>query len=90
MFSPGYGKRVILSPEGSIALNDRDSIVAGTNLGGGGDGGVVAAIANLTNAITRQPTPQFALSVAGEQIGTVIGKQQTTGTQQTINSYRLA
>jgi hypothetical protein len=90
MFSPGYGKRVILSPEGSIALNDRDSIVAGTNLGGGGDGGVIAAIANLTNIIAKQPTPQFALNVSGEQIGAVVGKQQSTGTQQTINSYKLA
>jgi hypothetical protein len=30
--SPGYGKRTILSPEGSIALNDNDTIVAGTDL----------------------------------------------------------
>ena len=35
MISPGYGKRTILSPEGAIALNDEDTIVAGTNLGGG-------------------------------------------------------
>ncbi len=33
MVSPGYGKRTILSPEGSIALNDNDTIVAGTDLG---------------------------------------------------------
>jgi hypothetical protein len=37
MVSPGYGKRTILSPEGSIALNDKDTIIAGTNLGGGGE-----------------------------------------------------
>jgi len=30
--SPGYGKRTIFSPEGSIALNDKDTIIAGTNL----------------------------------------------------------
>jgi hypothetical protein len=35
MVSPGYGKRTILSPEGAIQLNDKDTIVAGTNLGGG-------------------------------------------------------
>jgi len=34
MISPGYGKRTILSPEGSISLNDKDTIIAGTNLGG--------------------------------------------------------
>jgi hypothetical protein len=33
MVSPGYGKRTILSPEGSIALNDNDTVVAGTDLG---------------------------------------------------------
>jgi hypothetical protein len=32
MVSPGYGKRVLSMPEGSIALNDKDTIVAGTNL----------------------------------------------------------
>jgi hypothetical protein len=32
--SPGYGKRAILSPEGTIALNDNDTVVAGTDLGG--------------------------------------------------------
>ena len=30
----GYGKRTIMGPEGSIALNDNDTIIAGTNLGG--------------------------------------------------------
>ena len=30
--SPGYGKRVLSSPEGKIAFNDKDTIVAGTNL----------------------------------------------------------
>ena len=28
----GYGKRMLSTPEGTIALNDRDTIVAGTNL----------------------------------------------------------
>jgi hypothetical protein len=36
MVSPGYGKRILSSPEGSIALNNNDTIVAGTNLGGEG------------------------------------------------------
>ncbi len=35
LLSPaGYGKRTITSPEGTIALNDKDTIVAGTNLFG--------------------------------------------------------
>ena len=31
----GYGKRTLLSPEGTIRLNDKDTVIAGTNLGGG-------------------------------------------------------
>lgn len=29
---PGYGKRTLMGPEGAIALNDKDSVVAGTDL----------------------------------------------------------
>jgi hypothetical protein len=36
IMQPGYGKRTILSPEGSIQLNDNDTIIAGTNLEGKG------------------------------------------------------
>ena len=52
MFSPGggaagYGSRVLTGPEGSIALNNQDDVVAGTNLMGGGGGAVVSAIEKL-------------------------------------------
>lgn len=30
----GYGSRTLLSPEGAFALNNKDTIIAGTNLGG--------------------------------------------------------
>jgi len=32
MISPGYGKRTLLAPEGVIALNDKDTVIAGTKL----------------------------------------------------------
>jgi galactitol-specific phosphotransferase system IIB component len=32
MVSPGYGKRTLMGPEGAIALNDKDTVLAGTNL----------------------------------------------------------
>ena len=40
IFSPGdnmqgYGKRTLMGPEGAIALNDDDTVIAGTNLMGG-------------------------------------------------------
>ena len=36
VISPGYGKRTLLMDEGAIALNDKDTVIAGTNLGGSG------------------------------------------------------
>lgn len=35
MSEGGYGKRTLLTPEGTIKLNDKDTVIAGTNLGGG-------------------------------------------------------
>jgi len=34
MSENGYGKRTLLAPEGAIRLNDKDTVIAGTNLGG--------------------------------------------------------
>lgn len=34
IMSDGYGKRTLLMPEGAIRLNDKDTVIAGTNLGG--------------------------------------------------------
>jgi len=33
IISPGYGSRVLSTPEGTISLNNKDTIIAGTNLG---------------------------------------------------------
>jgi hypothetical protein len=35
MSESGYGKRTLLAPEGAIKLNDKDTVIAGTDLGGG-------------------------------------------------------
>jgi hypothetical protein len=32
--SSGYGKRTLFGPEGAIQLNDKDTVIAGTNLFG--------------------------------------------------------
>jgi hypothetical protein len=95
VISQGYGKRMLLDKGSITALNDNDNIYATTNTlkpnrGGGDNSGVMAAINNLASSLSRQPTPQFALNVNGEQIGAVVGKQQSTGTQQVMGSYKLA
>ena len=37
VFSGGYGKRTLLMPEGAIALNDKDTVIAGTKISKGDD-----------------------------------------------------
>ena len=37
MVSPGYGKRTLMGPEGAIQLNNKDTVVAGTDLFSGGE-----------------------------------------------------
>jgi hypothetical protein len=92
----GYGKRTLTTPEGTFKLNDRDTVLAGTDLGAGrakseSNAGVMAAISNLATAMNKPaPAPQFALNVDGQQLGSVVGRQAETGTQQTKNAYRLA
>ena len=56
LMSPGYGKRTLTAPEGTYALNDKDTIIAGTNLGGGGDkGGEKATSSTITPSIDLSP-----------------------------------
>jgi len=54
LISPGYGERMILSPEGTIALNNEDTIVAGTDLMGENNltNNVTPTTNNTTNTIT--------------------------------------
>ena len=43
----GYGKRTLLAPEGAFALNNKDTVIAGTNLFKGDD--VISAGAGQVN-----------------------------------------
>ena len=55
----GYGSRTLMGPEGAIQLNNKDTVIAGTNLfgnnqsQGGGGGGTSASMAQ-TNALLQQ------------------------------------
>lgn len=68
---PGYGQRVILSPEGSIALNDKDTIIAGTNLGGGGGRGNSASdeTPNLLKQLIRVVSSGNTINIDGQAVG---------------------
>ena len=73
---PGYGDRILSTPKGSIALNNQDSIVAGTNLGGGGGGNSM----NETNALLNQ--------ILNKE-GTVKMNATSVGTAFSVNSRQI-
>jgi hypothetical protein len=89
---PGYS-RVLSGPEGSIAFNDKDTIVAGTDLaggdggaassGGGMDIGPLVAAIQQTNALLSQmassPPPVLIGDEALRKIGRNVKVQNSRG-----------
>ncbi len=60
MLSPGsgmagYGDRVLTGPEGSFALNNKDTVIAGTNLGGGGSSKTDMLLETLVKQNAKKP-----------------------------------
>ena len=60
---PGYGDRILSTPKGSIALNNQDTIVAGTNLGGGS--GMTETNKLLRQILNKQGTVKIDSVQAG-------------------------
>ena len=71
----GYGDRILSTPKGSIALNNQDTIVAGTNLGGGG------------NSESRR-TNQLLEMILSKQ-GVVKMDSVNVGTAFSMNTYQV-
>ena len=61
---PGYGSRIMSGPKGSIAFNDDDTIVAGTNLGGGGNN-MKETNALLSDILNKQGTVKMNATSVG-------------------------
>ena len=85
--SPGYGKRTILSPEGSISLNNNDTIIAGTNLGGGENINpsidltpMIAAINEVKASVDKLYSKDTTINMDGKRVGTTL----------TQGSYKVA
>lgn len=81
MSEGGYGKRTLLSPEGAIKLNDKDTIIAGTDLGGGQNNisgpsidltPMIAAINEVRSAVNNLANRPIYLSIDGKNIGTAL------------------
>jgi hypothetical protein len=80
--SGGYGKRTLLAPEGAIQLNDKDTVIAGTDLGGGtkqpsGGGSVnmaplVAELQAIKTLLNTVLTKEGTISINGATVATAI------------------
>ena len=88
---PGYGKRTLFGPEGAVQLNDKDTVIAGTNLFGDdvvsapkgsvglGNAEVVAELRALRAVMTQLLSREGAVYLDGNKVGTALVK----------GSYRL-
>ena len=65
MISTGYGDRILSTPKGSIALNNQDTVVAGTNLGGGNN-----ESKRTNQLLERILTKQGTVSIDSTKAGT--------------------
>lgn len=72
MISP-TGGLMVSGPEGSIQLNKKDSVIAGTNLGGGGsdNSAIVQELRMLRQDITKL---QFVVEMDGNKVGKSIAQ----------------
>jgi hypothetical protein len=77
----GYGKRTLLAPEGAIKLNDKDTVIAGTNLGGNSENmsmpqidltPMIAAINEVKTAIDRLYNKDTSINMDGTKVGTTL------------------
>ena len=87
------GGMVVSGPEGSIQLNKKDSIIAGTNLGGGGGGentsSIVNAISELRRDVNALANRPIHISIDGKKfIEATIGAQPNkVGDEMRKNGY---
>ena len=73
----GYGNRIISAPEGTFALNNKDTIIAGTNLDQGGGGNASSTkleqLQSQTNTLLSQLLNKNAsIKMDSEELGTAI------------------
>ena len=76
---PGYGTRVISAPEGTFALNNADTIVAGTNLGGGGGNNIGQQVAAALNGMTLHVTNNFDVDKFMTQVEIIQSNRMNVG-----------
>jgi hypothetical protein len=78
MSEGGYGKRTLLSPEGAIKLNDKDTVIAGTDLGGGNSmpqidlTPMISAINEVRAAVDRLYGKDQSINMDSKKVGSTL------------------
>jgi hypothetical protein len=88
----GYGKRTLLAPEGAIKLNDKDTVIAGTDLGGGGgktSTPTASPSIDLSPLVAKMDQMNAILSQILSKEGTVMLDSTKVGTALTVGSYKM-
>jgi ABC-type branched-subunit amino acid transport system ATPase component len=92
VISPGYGKRTLFGPEGSIQLNDKDTVIAGTNLEGNSNSSVnsqsVSPSINLTPLIERMSAVENILTQIFNKEGNIFLDGQKVGTTMALGNFK--
>jgi uncharacterized membrane protein len=99
----GYGKRMLLGPEGAISLNNKDTVIAGTDLGGGKKSStstsanmdmsaVVNAIAELRRDVNALANRPINVAIDGKKVieATTGNQPNTVGDESRKNSYQIS
>ena len=100
----GYGSRMLFGPEGAVSFNNKDTIVAGTNLFKANDmvsapkgavqvggGGSSREIADLTGAIMALASRPVNVSIDGKKVieATTGAQPNTQGVESAKNSFKM-
>jgi hypothetical protein len=89
VMSPGYGKRTLMAPEGAIQLNDKDTVIAGTNLGGKNQSANTSSPSiNLSPLVERMAAVENLLGQILSKEGTVYLDGNKVGTAMAMGTYK--
>jgi hypothetical protein len=93
VISPGYGDRTLFGPEGAIALNNKDTVIAGTNLFGDNSNQTSnsspAPSINLSPLIERMMAVENVLVQILNKEGGVYLDGTKVGTAMAVSTYRV-
>lgn len=91
----GYGARTLITPKGAVALNNNDTVIAGTDLFKGDDvlsmgKGSISLGADITPLVEAINSVRASVDKLYAKDSTISMDGKTVGTTLTQNSYKLA